>query len=503
MFRFAIVTIIVLFVISANQVAVVAQPSARWSPDAQAEGYLENTFTPYLLADQNHTVHAFASQLVSEDDEQFAIVYAQWRLESSWSKPIDVLLGPDGGDAQPYGAFLDASGVIHLAFWGGEALDASVYYSQAPAANAGRARAWSSPTLVGEDAHVISSGSFAGDDKGNLIIVYNGNGSGNGIYAVQSSDAGASWSESIPVFLTYDEDLTPFSLRTYLDQEGQLHAVWNVVTDKGVDEALYYARLDIAQQQWSIPLLLDERIDRPDFFGPSFPAIAGYGSIVVVMYNSGNPFGGPVAAGRPVQMVRLSDDGGLTWEDPISPFPRHLGRSGEHALVVDSNQVIHAVFMQRIETTVDGKPSVIDGPWHSELRGRQWSEPVRFPTTWSPHDMRAVVSQGNVLLAVWREDPGAGQHGVWYSYAIVNAPELPVIPIPTIAATPTSVREPTATPAQLAVTPSPTQLVRMQGDVTPTTQRNPAGPLIFAAAPVFLLCALLILVRQWSRYRNR
>ena len=155
------------------------------------------------------------------------------------------------------------------------------------------------------------------------------------------------------------------------------------------------------------------------------------------MYNGGNPFPGrPVSLGRPVQLVQLSNDGGKTWSRPLGPFPSHLGRSGEHALALDGNGVPHSLFTQRIETaTADGEYSIIGGIWHSAFVDGNWANPDRFITTYSPHDVRAIVSQGNVLLVVWREDPGAGKHGVWFSYRVLDTPELPIIPLSTFQVT--------------------------------------------------------------------
>ena len=496
------VAIILLVALGTGNLTVAAQQPFRWTPDEQVPDYLDDTFTPYLLADQNRTVHAFASQWVGDENQQLAIVYRQWSLDGGWTPPVDILLSPDG-DAQVLGAFLDQMGTMHLAFWGGEARGAKIYYSRAPAASAGRARAWSAPKLVGEDPAFPPSGALAGDDDGNLIIIYSGSTAGSGVYAMQSSDAGDSWSEPESIFLTYDPELTPFSLHTTMGQAGQLHAVWNVVTSLGTDESAHYARLDVADRQWSEPIVLEERIEAEGFFGPSFPVIVDTGDKIVVMYNSGNPdTGGPVPAGRPVQRVRVSSDEGRTWRDAVTPFPNHLGRSGEHALVVDSNHVAHALFMQRIETSISGVPTVIDGPWHSALPGDWWNEPDNFPTNWSPHDLRAVVSQGNVLLVTWRVDPGVGQYGVWYSYLILDAPELPVVPLPTPRPTPTVT--PTHTPTPPAPTPTPlhrpASIPQESGPAGVTD--SPAIPLVLGLVPVVLLVVGIIMAQQ-LRYHRR
>jgi hypothetical protein len=502
MFRFIELVVVLLTSLGISNFAVSAQQPGQWSPDEQIPGYLDDTLTPYLLADQNRTVHAFVSQWVGVEDPQLAIVYRQWSLDRGWTPPVDILLPPDG-EAQIYGAFLDQIGVMHLIFWGGTARAANIYYSRAQIYSADRAPAWSTPELIGENALQPGSAALAGDNNGNLVIIYSGNIVGNGVYALYSSDSGDTWSEPEPIFLTYNPELVPFSLRLYMGQAGQLHAVWNVVTSTGIDMSVHYARLDVASQQWSDPFLLEQRIDKEGFFGPSFPAIVDNGDHVVVMYNSGNPVsGGAVDAGRPVMRVRMSADGGRTWSDPITPFPRHVGRSGEHSLVVDSNHFVHALFMQRIELSVNGKYTVIDGPWHSVLRGERWSEPEQFITRLSPSDIRAVVSQGNVLLVTWREDPGAGQKGVWYSYTNLDAPELAVVLLPTPTAVPTATPTLTAMPIDINPTPPPGLEVALHEPVPSGDSGDPGRSLMRGVMPVILVLAGIIVVRQVSRHRR-
>lgn len=474
-----------------------------WSPDERVPDYWDNTFTPYLLADQYGTVHAFASQGESDEDLRLAIVYRQWSLEGGWTDPMDVLLAPTG-TAVVGGAHLDQTGMIHLMFFGEATGAASIYYSRAPATDAGRTQNWSKPEVVGEGAIHPNSSALAGDGQGNLVLIYNGNLAGNGVYAVQSTDNGTHWSEPYPIFLTYDPTLISYSLRLSMGSESLVHAAWNVVTDRGGDISVHYARFDTVRQQWSEPILLEERISEPDFFGPSFPALVATDEAVVVMYNSGNPNDGEIVPrGRPIMRVRLSLDNGESWENARGPFPGLLGRSGEHALAVDSNQNVHAVFVQRIDTVVDGRYSAIGGVWHSMLRNGQWSPPMHNPSVVSPHDIHAVISRGNVLLVTWREDPGAGYRGVWYTYAIVDAPELARIPLPTMPVVETNTsahRLPSPTPMR---TPTPKIGLTLPVDGPSVVRRSPAAALLFAVGPVVLLLSGFVFLRQTGRSRQR
>ena len=134
-----------------------ADVAGQWSPDARVPGYLDDTFTPFLVADQNRTVHAFASQWINDGSRRLAIVYRKWSLSIGWTRPEDIILAPSG-DAQILGAFLDSSDKMHIIFMTGEARNNAIFYSFAPAANADLVTAWSTPVMVGEDALGVELG---------------------------------------------------------------------------------------------------------------------------------------------------------------------------------------------------------------------------------------------------------------------------------------------------------------------------------------------------------
>lgn len=464
--------------------------SYNWSPDEKVPGYLDDTFTPFLLADRNRTVHAFASQWVDANGRRLAIVYRQWTLKGGWTRPVDIILSPIGGNANFMGAFLDSSDTMHVIFSATEGLTRRTYifYSRAPAASADLALAWSPPILVGDGALGLNSGAIMGDAQGNLVIIYSGNREGNGVYYTLSGDSGNEWSDPSPVFLTYSDDLSTFSLRLAVGTERKIRATWNVVTNLGVDESLYFANFDTSTSKWDAAVELDERIDLPEYFGPSYPVIVDNGREIVVFYNGGNPVSGrPVGAGRPIQRAKISLNGGATWSEPLDPFPFHVGRSGEHAMVLDGNGTPHVLFIQRIESLDEkGRYTIIGGIWHSRFENGAWTNPDRFVTLLAPHDVRAVVVQGNVLLAVWREDPGLGADGIWYSYSILDVPELSLTPLATVAVDPSAQVIPTLPPD--AVTVFPTSRPELLEEAPPSDLgRNPALPIIIGTLPVILI----------------
>ena len=477
--------------------SVSAETGYGWSPDEKVPGYLDDTFSPFLLADQNRTVHAFTSQWIKNEGIRLAIVYRRWSLLGGWTRPVDIILSPTGGNANFLSAYMDSSDTLHVIFAATEALTQKtvVYYSSAPAANADWAPAWSAPVVVGEGASGLNSAAIVGDNHGNLVIIYSGSRIGSGVYFIYSKDSGKSWSSPQPVFLTYDSGLNAFSLSLTVGPDQSIRGVWNVVTNTGVDEALYFANFDSQNFAWETPVEIDRRIDLPEYFGPSFPVIEDNGREILVVYNSGNPFlDRPVGAGRPIMRYSISLDDGVTWYEPIDPFLLHLGRSGENSMALDGSGNPHLLFIQRIETEDnDGKYKIIAGIWHSIFQDGVWTNPDFLVTTRPAHDVRTIVAQGNVLLAVWREDPGSGKDGVWYSYKILDEPELPVVPLATDSTNYFSVQQ-TATPmpfiTTLELTPRPELL-----DEVPSSHlgENAALPIIVGTVPILLILIGVIL----------
>ena len=68
--------------------------------------------------------------------------------------------------------------------------------------------------------------------------------------------------------------------------------------------------------------------------------------------------------------MRRSTDNGVTWDDPVILFPRHIGVNGTPSLVIDSNDNLHIFFGQRIPGSPD-----IHGMWHSVCVDNRWTEP--------------------------------------------------------------------------------------------------------------------------------
>jgi hypothetical protein len=226
--------------------------------------------------------------------------------------------------------------------------------------------------------------------------------------------------------------------------------------------------------------------------GTQTPTIIEYQGVIFAVYNM-----------TPKITMRRSIDHGLTWDDPVILFPRHVGVNGSLSLVIDGNDEMRLFFGQRITGTPGSAD--IHGMWYSTWSNGRWSEPeaiIKGPrivdtvgtNSFDPYEAHAIVSQGNVLLVTWRTDPGGlgdiKANGVWYSYTTLNAPEAPVA---------------TLQPPDLPANISPT-IISTDTTPIPTMQAEPSPEIVFDRERqtrnpiIWTIISLMILVFLWIIY---
>lgn len=480
-------SIILLAALEAWRSLVAAQQSDQWSLPQRVPD-IRNQHLPHAqVVDQNGTVHIFNHQ--DSDDGQAVegsafIVYTSWTRQGGWAAPVDILLPLEAGIIRVQDAWLDnQTGLIHLVFYSGNEMGASIYYTRAPATVAGRASAWSAPKLVGERASSPATAALVGDEKGNLVLIYGGNRDGNGMYAVNSDDGGDTWSDSLLLLLTYDDQIWPAEAQLLWGQSGILHAVWTTYNKAGHGQTGHYANLDTEQWQWSEPIELDEAYG----LGTITPAVIEYEGDVFLGYYNGR---------ENANYWRRSGDGGRTWTAPVRVSPRHVGTNGAMSFVVDSNNILHMFFGQRID-------QFNHGVWHSVWLGDRWSgvEPVfsgpmsQAPgKEFDPADVKAFISRGNVILLLWNTDAMVRVPDVWYSFLVLDAPELPTVALP--APPPTATATATAAPAAPTRSPAPKFDDQADDPNLALDPGSPSAPLVFGVVPVALLIVGVVVVRR-------
>jgi hypothetical protein len=469
----------------------------RWYPQARIPQYGQFTEEPpFLLADQNHTIHAFNAQPIdlTESRGERAIFYRQWSLAGGWTTPIDIVVDPKHGPLDLVDVYGDASGTVYLLF---QMDNTDLYLTQAPLAQAHHARAWSPPLLIGgqaigKTAGIYTPGALSGDGQGKLVVIYSGLRDGNGIYAVISADNGMTWSEPEPIDLTYDVDLLPVSTQLNMGATGHMHAVWSTFYEDGSGGPGYYAQLDLVRGEWSEPWALDAP-------GIRTPNVIEYGNEILVTYyhHSGNQ-----------NWWRSSQDGGNTWSRPALISPTHIGTNRAVSFAVDSADQLHLLFGQRIDDNHHGL-------WHTTWTGAGWTPAqavVSGPQIrdriggngFDPTAANAVVSNGNLLFVTWGTDGAAGENGAWYSYAQLDTAELPAVPLPepslaSPVTLPTLTPQPANQPTRLPTAMPESSRALFVAGVTAEARVGTANPgvlMLVGLTPTVVLLVLVVFIRQ-------
>lgn len=480
-----------------------AEEPLRWTPPTQIPYVDPSVSTPFLLTDSTGAIHAFSSQQIAGAFSR-VIMYNHWQRNTGWSKPVDIVLSPLYDEAHAPTAFLDSKGIIHLVFFGGHDVSANIYYTRAPALRAAEATAWSPPVAIATGARPPIAVWLAGDPADNLYVLFGGNLDGAGLYSLTSHDGGNTWSLPALIFGTYSESAWPYALRILYGESGRLYAIWNVLNQRGWGLAGYFATFDFATQRWQEPQLMAEGVEG-GILGVQSPVLWEFKDELFFMYDHGLPEQGIV------RLVKSSDDGGRSWREAVRPFPEYVGGNGPAASVVDSRGQLYLFFGQRTQGTDDQQRH---GLWYSEWHGevRAWGgvhaivagplvQDLEGDNSFDPTSAAAVIVQGNLLMVVWRTDPGNGNNGAWYSYTELNIPATAAIPLPTLT--------PTALPVEItgALLPMPTfppltQAAERPTHTTPIRRlTSPAAPLLAGLIPVSLF--LLAIMYRLNRRQHR
>jgi hypothetical protein len=489
--------IIILIVILSNFVNSKAQQVNQWSQQEKMPHY--KIFTeepPFLIADQNRVIHAFNSQPLELDKEGSpeAVFYRRWRQDTGWSNPIDIIFNSSGDNLDLLGVYLDQNYVIHLV---AQKDFEDIYYTQAPLAEAERVTSWTDLKKVGKNPIDVRLGipvvaSLSGEGKGKLVLIYSGLLDGNGLYYTWSQDNGESWSEPYPIYLTNDQDLMVVAPRMYLGESNTLHAVWSSFNADGSGGPGFYAQYDFNNNQWSEPVELDEP-------GIRTPNVIEFNGEIFVSYYHNN---------SSANWWRRSSDRGKTWSDPAKFSRNHVGTNGIVSFTVDSNNDMHAFFGQRINDSNHGM-------WHTIWLGRSWSNLesiVRGPQVrdaiggmgFDPRSANAVISNGNLIFVTWGTDGAAGENGAWYSYTILDSPELPLVPLPTpMGTSQSSSSRVTESGVKLPI-PSPTSpnFLDLQSENSNSLPNDSSIPLAIGTLSVIVIVSIPIIKRMFFR-QNR
>lgn len=281
-------------------------PMQAWSAPALLAGDSVELSSLTSVADTQGTLHSVWAQTRTSSDGRpiNTIEYAQWN-GALWSKADAVV---SGLNSAPVDLNLTVNGTEKLLLSWVDELRGEVLFSWANLGRAGLASEWSTATGLPAPSSLVSSPDMIVDGSNRIVVVYavplNEN---RGIYTVQSTDSGQTWSTPVAIFdavaVKWDEVNDP---RIGLDRDGGLHVIFQRSSARsGESLGLFYSRSLDGGTTWSEPQIMSESNVR-------WSEIVTNGrQLIHVMWQE---YDGLVYA----NLSQLSRDGGQTWGKPYS-----------------------------------------------------------------------------------------------------------------------------------------------------------------------------------------
>ncbi len=301
-------------------------PPQTWGAPATISANSETISSLASIADGKGVVHSIWVQSSTSDDgsQKANMEYARWD-GTQWTVPAAVI-APTTGIPSEVSLAIDRQGRLLVSWVDGSG---GLLFSWVNSDHADTASEWSKPVRLPAPTDLIDSQDILVDGSGRIVVVYaiplNED---RGIYAVQSTDGGASWSVPIRVFDAVAAHWAKVeNPKISLGRDGFLHVVFTRASlQSGQPEGIYYSRSVDGGMTWSDAQLLSEGDIR-------WSDIVCYSdSTVIVLWQEND---GLVFA----NLSRVSPNGGVTWDKELeiagvndSPTPVTLALAGSGEL---------------------------------------------------------------------------------------------------------------------------------------------------------------------------
>jgi len=454
------------------------ETATGWSRPVNLSNSQTLSIYPSIAADPAGGIHVIWSEGNGQDD---VIYYTRWE-DGRWTKPVDILLNPDGGAASYPVMVADDRGYLHVVWKGG----ATIYYSRAYAPAAGSARNWSTPQPLTFPYSYLNFPDLALTPDGILHLVYSEQiGPASGIYYLRSTGHGEKWTTPTAVYQNSRADRLVDKARIAAGPDGILHVVWveTRYPETFPPLGIRYARSEDQGATWDGPVTLaDGPYDDPD--------ILALGQEVHVVYSG--------TAEDRYKFHRWSSDGGKTWSEAWRN-PEVGGLLGWPALVADG-ETLH--WLQAGSIFAIGT----DGLYETTRTGGTWSPgQVPFSNTCGCGQNMANVSAVMVgkelhvvISAPLAREEGGWQMDIFYLRCTFGPPgrPAPTLPPPTFPppAAPTFSPQPTFEPTVLPALPP------HAGPIQPAIG-DTAGPVILGLLPVLAMLGFCLALYRRRRFR--
>jgi len=358
-----------------------------------------------ITVDQEGRVHVgwYGEAKVGDGIAHDVLTYAALEPDGTWTVPNDVVYTGDGGYTVRNALAVTSDGILYAAFRAGFAHAVA----SAPARAAQFANLWSAPVGVDSLGYYMD---MIKDRHDVLHFVYSG-GVGfvarggevshaelspcatcNDMFYRRSTDGGKSWSEEVAI--SFEEDSGSDRMDIFEGASGRLYITWDEGYDwyagRGAPKDVRIVYSDDGGLTWSDPIILDG--GKYSDRRPIQLAAAELldGSLLAVWRYSSNT--------DPNIYYQTSSDLGVTWTDP-KPVPGLVARSMNDTPLDDYDLVVDRLGSASLFAV--GQP----GPdrqlnaalYHVQFRQGVWLAPVRvfYSRTLRPEWPKAAIGVEN------------------------------------------------------------------------------------------------------------
>lgn len=468
------ITIISIILLTPCFVVSIAAPSAYaqiqdqpWTQPLQISNSGMYSEDGYLVSDAYGNLHlVWIERFI--DGEYPVIQYARLD-EYGWSKPIDIYAPSQGSYIFSLRLAIDTHNELHLTWTEtGIPYQRPVFYSHAPAHDAGSFGNWASPQRIDIPADQICLQVGRG---GEVLLLYTKHYEPYpGVYYTKILEQGTRWETPERLDPGIPLAHSPADLECASDGLGNYYALWTYapMIDVGAVNWVLFASYS-HQHGWSSPITIDKDLDQSGRLGHAGPRIAVWNQEIHVVWASDIQ-----------RLHQYSIDGGQSWSNPISLL---LGLEGQaqDSILVDNTGNIHYLAQLRFPRAI----------YHIRWLGDHWDTPqmVYFISS-APgdpigdrihaHHIHAAFRMGNQLFMTFTDPPSELARRLFVVHRnFSDIPTIPALPTPTTEPMPTE----TLPAGQFLATPT------IQND-REAIRISAAPPLTSSKKPVIFLGAL-------------
>ena len=314
-----------------------------WNGDADIITAPRTLSSLSSVADGNGNVHAVWVQSPSSPEDVFTpvIQYARWN-GTEWTKPLPIFTNLNGA---PHSLFLQVDNQQRLLLSWVDSKTGELKFSWANSERAAIPVEWIQPVVLSASSLLINSPDILVDAANRIVIAYAVTlNEGRGIYLIQSTDQGKTWSQPIKVFDAVAEAWEMVDQpKLAVTQDGTLHVLFTKYALPGEpqSEGLSYSQSVDGGMTWTPAEVVSEQ-------PVQWSELIAYQGVLHRLWQEQNKL---VARTN----HQVSTDGGKTWS-AVNKIPSSADLNSEPDVSVDGTGNLH--FVQ-----IAGKDSQVFEEW--------------------------------------------------------------------------------------------------------------------------------------------